>query len=95
MAKTTPPSEAHDPRGLIREAYRIEGISLIECRTIFFDWALSRPQSEGEAEAVGMLLACYGAEAPDHPMTAVLREGLAGAAAPKGRRGGARGRREG
>jgi hypothetical protein len=87
---TTP--DTHDPRGLIREAYRIDGITLAECRSIFFDWALSRPEDGREAEAIGGLLAGYGAGAPDHPMTAVLREGLAGAAAPKGRRGGRRGR---
>ena len=33
----------HDPKGLIREAYRIEGITLGECRSIFLDWALSLP----------------------------------------------------
>lgn len=84
--------DQHDPRGLIGEAYKIDGIGMAECRSIFFDWALSQPQG-GEAEAVSVLLANYGAEAPDHPMTAVLREGLAGEAAPKGRRGGARARR--
>ena len=29
-----------DAKGLIREAYRIEGISAPECRSIFLDWAL-------------------------------------------------------
>ena len=88
-------AERHDPRGLIREAYRIEAISLAECRTIFFDWALSRPEAGDDAEAVRGLIACYGPEAPDHPMTAVLREGLSGAATPRGRRGGAQGRKAG
>ena len=32
-----------DHKGLIREAYRIEGITLGECRSIFLDWALSTP----------------------------------------------------
>ena len=45
---------------------------------------LMRPRSEA-------LLAFYAPDAPDHPMTAVLREGLAAAQAPK-RRGGRRGR---
>lgn len=88
-------ADLHDPRGLIREAYRIEGIGMAECRSIFFDWALSRPEGGDEAEAVRVLIALHGAGAPDHPMTAVLREGLAGAAAQKGRRGGAQGRRRG
>jgi len=81
-----------DPRGLIAEAYNIEGIGTPECRAIFFDWALSRPEG-GEAAEIEALLAVYGPTTPDHPMSAVLREGLSGAASPSGRRGGARGRR--
>jgi hypothetical protein len=84
----------HDPRGLIREAYRIDDIGMMECRSIFFDWALSRPDDD-EGTAISALLVDYGADAPDHPMTAVLREGLAGAARPSGRRGGRRGRDQG
>ena len=35
-----------DPKGLIRESYRIEGITLPECKTIFFDWSrLSRSEA--------------------------------------------------
>ena len=29
-----------DPRGLILESYRIEGITEGQCRSIFLDWAL-------------------------------------------------------
>ena len=32
-----------DPKGLIRESYRIEGITPPECKTIFFDWAVQVP----------------------------------------------------
>lgn len=85
--------DGFDPRGLIREAYRIEGISEAECRSIFFDWALSRPESPDEATQITALFARHGEAAPDHPMSRVLREGLAGVAQPRGRRGGARGRR--
>ncbi|SMH55823.1 hypothetical protein SAMN05661107_3147 [Maritimibacter sp. HL-12] len=81
-----------DPRGLIAEAYNIEGIGTPECRAIFFDWALSRPEGS-EASEIEALLAAYGGKDPDHPMSAVLRDGLSGAARPSGRRGGARGRR--
>ena len=35
-----------DPKGLIREAYRIEGISEPECRSIFMDWALSSDKDD-------------------------------------------------
>lgn len=61
-----------DPRGLIREAYRIEGISPHECRTIFLDWALSLPEGTDTQEMAARLLQ---ADPPaDHPMTAVLRD---------------------
>ena len=36
-----PRGDELDPKNLIREAYRIEGISEPECRSIFLDWALS------------------------------------------------------
>ena len=61
-----------DPRGLIAEAYRIEGITGPECRSIFFDWALS--VEADAASAMAALLDHYAEAAPDHPMTAVLRE---------------------
>lgn len=81
-----------DPRGLIREAYRIEAITPGQVRVIFLDWALSRPESPAETDQIAALLAAYGRDAPDHPMSEVLRAGLAGADGPKGRRGGRKGR---
>ncbi|MEM9010929.1 MAG: hypothetical protein AAGE18_06865 [Pseudomonadota bacterium] len=66
---------AEDPRGLIFEAYRIDGIGMADCRTIFFDWALGET-SGAKHQAVETLLAHYGPTFPDHPMTEVLREGL-------------------
>lgn len=84
--------DTHDPKRLIAEAYRIEGIGDGECRSIFMDWALSLPEGVTPAEALPALLARHGTAAPDHPMTAVLREGTAAAARPA-RRGGWRGRR--
>lgn len=85
-------ADATDPRGLIRESYRIEGITLGECRSIFLDWAISVPAGDDSAVHVAQLISRYGAAAPDHPMTAVLKEALQ-PAARTGRRGGARGRR--
>ena len=82
-----------DPTGLIRESYRIEGITEPECRSIFLDWAISVPQGEDSTQHVRRLLGLHGADHPDHPMTGVLREALG--ASPQGRRGGARGRRSG
>jgi hypothetical protein len=83
-----------DPKGLIRESYRIDGIGLAECRSIFLDWAISIPAGADAHALIPDLLAHYGPAAPDHPMTQVLREGLA-APAPGGRRGGRRARLEG
>ncbi|OIQ33692.1 MAG: hypothetical protein BM562_01385 [Alphaproteobacteria bacterium MedPE-SWcel] len=65
-----------DPKGLIRESYRIEGIDAGQCRSIFLDWALSAPLDQDSTAALTALLDHYGAAQADHPMTAVLREGL-------------------
>lgn len=81
---------ADDPKGLIFEAYRIEGITPEECRTIFLDWALSLPLEGDTTRSIQTLLETYGGEA-DHPMTAVLQEGLTKMSAPR-RRGGWRSR---
>lgn len=80
-----------DPKGLVRESYRIEGISPGECRSIFMDWALSIPVSAPVVDAVRTLIAVYGLPNPDHPMTAVLHQALTTPAAPR-RRGGRSGR---
>ncbi|GHF69851.1 hypothetical protein [Seohaeicola zhoushanensis] len=84
-----PPS---DPKHLVREAYRIEGITEPECRSIFLDWALSLPAGADVRAAIETLLATYGD--PEHPMTEVLRAGLERAAPPR-RRGGWRSRPRG
>ncbi|WP_373356673.1 hypothetical protein [Pseudoroseicyclus sp. CXY001] len=74
-----------DPQGLIREAYRIEGITLEQCRTIFFDWAVGLPEGTEARDMIPTLLERHGDEG--HPMTDVLREGLATPPKPE-RRGG-------
>lgn len=81
-----------DPKGLIFEAYRIEGITEAECRTIFLDWALSLPDSSDTAWAIAALLDEYEAAQRDHPMNAVLHAGKVQMAAPPRRRGGWRSR---
>lgn len=78
---------AHDPKGLVREAYRIDGITAGECRSIFLDWALSVPLGTDHHPLIEVLLVQHGGSQPDHPMTVVLREGLAAKPAA-GRRGG-------
>ena len=79
--------DIHDPKALIRESYRIEGISAPECRAIFFDWALSLPAGEDTKAHLEVLLDRHAADAPDHPMSGILKEGLKQATTPR-RRGG-------
>ncbi|MBK5926552.1 hypothetical protein [Rhodobaculum claviforme] len=82
-----PLTPAHaDPKGLVRESYRIAGIGPAECRSIFVDWALSLPPGVDTDAALRALLAEYGGARADHPMTALLQEGLATPAPPPGRR---------
>ncbi|MCQ0968956.1 hypothetical protein MLD63_00720 (plasmid) [Paracoccus sp. TK19116] len=85
-----------DPKGLIRESFRIDGITLGECRTIFLDWALSLPDGVAPAEAMRAVLDLYAPDGAggrrDHPMVTVLSEGLAAAARAPVRRGGRAGR---
>lgn len=83
-----------DPKGLVRESYNIEGITLGECRSIFLDWALSLISGQDVATAAGSLIAHYGAINPGHPMNDVLGDALGPAATPT-RRGGRTGRTTG
>ncbi len=78
--------EEADPKGLIRESYRIEGISEAECRSIFLDWAISMPVGVDTPKAIKRVIAEYGGD-KGHPMNGVLQAGLAKAPVP-GRRGG-------
>jgi len=81
-----------DPRGLIHESYRIDGITEAECRSIFLDWAIGVPIGADSTRYVQKLYGQYGAQHPDHPMTTVLRSALS-EPEHRGRRGGASGRR--
>ncbi|MEP1328746.1 MULTISPECIES: hypothetical protein [Rhodobacterales] len=80
-----------DHKNLIREAYRIEGITDSQCRSIFLDWALSLPVDQDNRQAIEQIMLHYGGEPEGHPMTEVLRQGLAEMAKPR-RRGGWRSR---
>jgi hypothetical protein len=84
--------QAHpdDPRGLIREAYRMD-LDERDCRTVFLDWALGQKTAAGP-DQIRRLLDTYQTVYPDHPMTAVLREGLIEPTSRPVRRGGARSR---
>ncbi|MEM9147571.1 MAG: hypothetical protein AAGC57_15395 [Pseudomonadota bacterium] len=66
-------SHPDDPRALVAEAYRIEGLSTEDARSIFFDWALGLPEGSDAGAAAARLIAHH-AGPVDHPMTALLRE---------------------
>ena len=86
--------DPHDPAGLIREAFRIEGIGYQDCRTIFLDWVIGQREQFDMTEAVQAMLVRYAGEPGDHPMMRVLREAVEQAPVAR-RRGGARARRGG
>ncbi len=79
--------DPRDPKGLIREAYRIDDITVAECRTIFLDWALGVPADADTQELVQKLLVQYADQPTDHPMTQTLVAALQDRPAPR-RRGG-------
>lgn len=76
-----------DPRGMIYESYRIEGISLEECRMIFLDWAMNTPQGDMQAY-LRELLEEYQSGNAEHPMTQVITDGLKTSGSVGKRRGG-------
>jgi len=81
-----------DPKGLIRDAFAIDGIAAPECRSIFLDWALGLPPGRDVRTDVARLLSHYVDQAPEsHPMLETLRAALQEPTAPR-RRGGRSGR---
>ncbi len=76
-----------DPRDLIHDAYRIEGIAVEECRAIFFDWAIGLGSEVDPMLAAKTLHTDLAAENPDHPMTALLAEASHGSSQRPGRKG--------
>lgn len=91
MRERSQTDKAQDPKGLIFEAYRIDGITPSQCRSIFLDWALSLPAGQDTDAVLSDLLERYGTDAPDHPMSDVMRQGLTKITNPR-RRGGWRAR---
>jgi len=80
-----------DKRGLISEALAMEGLSLEENRSIFFDWAFGLPEPERAAEAAQNLLDLHrNEENAKHPIIALLQDAVS--APPRDRRS-RRGRR--
>lgn len=87
-------NDTTDPKDLIGQSFEIEGIGIMECRTIFLDWAMSLPDGMEVHCAVKRLLSRHQGKPRDHPMQTVLREALAAPTHPR-RRGGWAGRRRG
>ena len=87
-------NEAHplDRSKVIREAFRIDGIGLADCRSIFLEFVLGLPDGLDGAEAAQAMLDHHADQPADHPMSQVLREAVDGRAKAR-RRGGAMGRR--
>lgn len=79
-----------DPRGLIHEAYRIDGIGVTECRAIFFDWAMGLDSGIDLVGAARRLHDDLAPANPEHPMTALLAEAAHGVTPGRGQ---TRGRR--
>lgn len=81
-----------DPKGLIRESFRIEGITAEQCRSILVDWALSLRSGRDMRAALEALQARYGGALPDHPMSTLLTEAAHTDLPVPRRRGGRAGR---
>ncbi|MCI4663937.1 MAG: hypothetical protein MRY74_04375 [Neomegalonema sp.] len=70
-----PNQDQIDPRNLITEAFRMEGLSIEQCRSIFLDWALGLPEEIDATACVAALIKRHGDAPQDHPMLTVLKEG--------------------
>ncbi len=75
--QTLQPDDHDDPKGLIRESFRIEGITEAECRSILIDWALSLPPGREERAALARLAARHAVDQPAHPMARLIAQALA------------------
>ncbi len=85
------PDVFFDPKGLIKEAFAIDGIAAPECRSIFLDWALGVPVGYDVQEEVRKILHHYAPEVPaSHPMLITLQAALETPTVPKRRGGRAR-----
>ncbi|MDP5360970.1 MAG: hypothetical protein NWP79_02315 [Paracoccaceae bacterium] len=84
-----------DPKGLMRDAFAIDGISAPECRSIFLDWALGIPADLNTPDEARKVLAHYAPLHVDgHPMLETL-QGALQESGPARRRGGRQGRLSG
>ena len=66
----------YDNKNLISDSFKIDGITDVECRSIFFGWVLDTNNNLDINEAIITLYEKYALSYPNHPMTKVLLEGL-------------------
>ena len=64
-----------DKRGVIYDAYRMDGIREEECRSIFLDWVMGIPLEEDVSGYIALMFDHYTAHYPNHPMTNILKDG--------------------
>jgi hypothetical protein len=84
----TDDAKIHDPRNLIGDALAMEGLSVEENRSIFFDWAFGLKNPESASMAANALLAIYRDETTTgHPMIRLLEQAAGGPATGRGRTG--------
>jgi len=88
----TDSKDPDDPKGLIRESYRIDGITDAECRSILVDWALSLDAALDPVVVLTRLHERYAGAMPGHPMTHLLLEAVHAPTGLSKRRGGRAGR---
>lgn len=81
-------SDPFDPKGLMKDAFIIDGITMSECRSIFLDWVLGVPEGRDVRAEVAVLLTHYESLVdPAHPMLVTLASACEKAEQPR-RRGG-------
>ena len=79
-------AKTHDPRNLIGDALIMEGLTVEENRSIFFDWAFGLKEPEQAPASAAALLALYRTgETAEHPMIRLLEQAASGPAQKRGR----------
>ena len=79
-------AKTHDPRNLIGDALIMEGLTVEENRSIFFDWAFGLKEPETAPASAAALLDVYRSEATaEHPMIRLLEQAATGPAQKRGR----------
>ena len=79
-------AKQHDPRNLIGDALIMEGLTVEENRSIFFDWAFGLKEPESAPASARALLDIYRTrDTAEHPMIKLLEQAADGPARKRGR----------